>query len=98
MFLSGSTMQGLIIVTQPNYVPEAYQGYLFTVMVATFALLVNTLFAKYLPQVEGAVFVLFVVAFVATLITLWTLVPTLSASQCTLSASRDDQLANTRPR
>lgn len=76
-----SSRQGLIIVTQPDYIPQPYQGYLFTVMVATFALLVNTFLAKYLPRLEGGVFVLFVVAFVATLATLWSRAPLLSASE-----------------
>lgn len=79
MFLSGSAMMGLIVVTQPNYVPEAYHGYLFTVMVASFALFVNTVLARYLPRLEGVVFVLFIIAFMATLVVLWVLAPRLSA-------------------
>lgn len=56
-------MQGLIVAGNPDYVPQPYHGYLFTVMVATFALAVNSLLARYLPRLEGIVFVLFVLAF-----------------------------------
>lgn len=81
MFLSGSAMMGLVVVTQPNYSPQAWHGYLFTVMVASFALFVNTLLARHLPRLEGIVFLLFVVAFVATLVVLWAVAPRLSAGE-----------------
>lgn len=81
MFLSGSAMMGLLVVTQPGYAPEAWHGYLFTVMVASFALFVNTVLARHLPRLEGIVFVLFVIAFMATLVVLWVLAPRLSASE-----------------
>ena len=74
-------MQGLIVVTQPNYVPKPYQAYLFVVMVATFALLVNTLLARSLPRLEGVVFVLFTLAFMATMVVVWVLAPRLSAGE-----------------
>ena len=81
MFLSGSAMQGLVIVGNPNYVPQPYQGFLFVVMVATFALAVNTLLARHLPRLEGVVFVLFVLAFMATMVVLWVLAPRLTAGE-----------------
>ena len=81
MFLSGSTMQGLIVINSPDYVPQAYQAYLFVVMVATFAAFVNTVLARFLPRLEGIVFVLFTLAFMATLIVLWVLAPRLTAAE-----------------
>ena len=74
-------MQGLLVVTQPDYVPQPYQGFLFVVMVATFALTVNSLLARFLPRLEGVVFVLFVLAFMATLVVLWVLAPRLTAGE-----------------
>ena len=74
-------MQGLIVVTNPNYVPQPYQGYLFVVMVATFALFVNTFLARHLPRLEGIVFVLFILAFMVTMVVLWVLAPRLTASE-----------------
>ena len=74
-------MQGMIVVTHPNYVPEPYQAYLFVVMVATFALFVNTFLARHLPRLEGIVFVLFILAFMATLVVLWVLGPRLTAGE-----------------
>lgn len=78
MFLSGSAMMGLIVVTQPNYAPQAWHGYLFTVMIASFAFFVNTVLARHLPRLEGVVFVLFVMAFVATIVVLWVVAPDFS--------------------
>lgn len=72
-------MQGLLIVTKPDYVPQAWQGYLFVVMVATFALIVNSTLARFLPRLEGIVFVLFTLTFMATLVVVWVLAPTLTA-------------------
>jgi choline transport protein len=81
MFLAGTTMQGLVVATHPDYVPQPYQGFLFVVMVATFALAANTLLARYLPRLEGPVFVLFFLAFIAVLAVLWTIAPQLTAAE-----------------
>jgi choline transport protein len=81
MFLSGSTMQALILATQPDYQPKAYQGYLFVVMVATFALFVNTFLARFLPSLENIVLALFILAFIATEAVLWALGPRLTAGE-----------------
>ena len=82
MFLAGSSMQGLVIATQPNYAPQPYQGFLFVVMIATFALAANSLLARHLPRLEGVVFVFFVVAFIVTVVVLWVLAPRLTAGEC----------------
>lgn len=50
-------------------------------MIATFALVANTLLARHLPRLEGPVFVLFVLAFIAVLAVLWTVAPQLTADE-----------------
>jgi len=81
MFLAGATMQGLLVVNKPEYVPEPYQGYLFAVMIVTVGVLTNTFAARWLPRLEGIIFIVFVLAFLAFMIVLWVLPPRLSAGE-----------------
>lgn len=43
MYPAGFTLQGLILLANPDFNPRPYQCYLFVVMIATTGLLVNTL-------------------------------------------------------
>ena len=81
MFLAGEAMQGLIILTQPSYVPQPWQGYLFVVMIASVGLAVNSVLARHLPKLEGVVFVMFTIFFIVILAVLWVLSPRLTASE-----------------
>ena len=81
MFLTGSTMQGLILEMNPNYIPEYWQGYLFVVMIASVGLLVNSVLARFLPRLEGVMFLFFTIAFMAFLVVLWVLAPRLTTSK-----------------
>lgn len=47
MYPAGFTLQGLLVLGDANYVPEPYQCYLFVVMIATSALLVNSFLVRY---------------------------------------------------
>lgn len=80
MFTGGTLIQGVVVLTHPNYSPQPYQGWLLVVCIAAMAVLFNTYLAKHLPKLEGIVLVVFVVAFAAVLIVLWVLSPKLSAS------------------
>ncbi|KAH6870177.1 amino acid/polyamine transporter I [Alternaria rosae] len=74
-FLAGGQVQGLIILNNPNYVPERWHGTLLVIAVATFSILFNTLLARKLPLVEGIVLVLHIFGFFAIFITMWVLGP-----------------------
>jgi choline transport protein len=74
-FLAGGQIQGLLILNNPNYVPERWHGTLLIIAVATFAIVFNTLLARKLPLVEGIVLVLHIFGFFAVFITMWVLGP-----------------------
>ncbi|KAH8725675.1 amino acid permease-domain-containing protein [Phaeosphaeriaceae sp. PMI808] len=79
-FLAGGQIQGLIILNNPNYVPERWHGTLLIVAVATFSIIFNTLLARKLPLIEGIVLVLHIFGFFAIFITMWVLGPRSKAS------------------
>ncbi|KAJ4370130.1 hypothetical protein N0V86_008866 [Didymella sp. IMI 355093] len=74
-FLSGGQIQGLIILNNPNYIPERWHGTLLIIAVATLSIIFNTLLARKLPLIEGTVLVLHVFGFFAVLVTMWVLAP-----------------------
>jgi hypothetical protein len=86
--LIANTFQGLIVVANPDYVPQKWQAYLFTVMIATFSLFVNTFLARWLPRQEGFFLLLFSLAFIAVVAVSWALGPRLSAGELFLHTSR----------
>lgn len=80
-FLAGGQIQGLVILNNPDYVPERWHGTLLIMAVATFSILFNTLLARKLPLVEGIVLVLHIFGFFAVFITMWVLGPRSEAKE-----------------
>lgn len=74
-FLVGTMIQGLLILNDPNYIPENWQGTLLVIAVTAFCILFNTYLAQKLPTVESMVLVVHVLGFFAVLIPLWILAP-----------------------
>ncbi|KAK5119439.1 hypothetical protein LTR85_007539 [Meristemomyces frigidus] len=81
IFISGLTYQGLIVINDADYVPQAYQAWLLGVMIITLGVLINTVLARWLPWLEGMIFVLFALVFLAQVVVLWVLAPRLTAGQ-----------------
>ena len=80
-YLSGTMIQGLIILNHPNYVPQQWHGtFLFwaTILVSVF---VNTVVSSILPQIEGMIFILHILGFLAILIVLSYMAPHAQASE-----------------
>lgn len=50
-------------------------------MIVTVGVVVNTLFARFLPRLEGIIFIVFTLAFISFLIVLWVLPPRLTAGE-----------------
>jgi small basic protein len=71
--LIGTTFQVFLVVYNPNYVPQKWQTWLFVAMIVTFSLMVNTMLARFLPRLEGMIFVLFTLTFLVVEVVLWTL-------------------------
>lgn len=68
-FLGGTYIQGLIVLNNPSYVPKPWQAVLLTYAILFFALIANTLLARWLHAVEWFVFFIYVSGFVVVLIT-----------------------------
>ena len=68
-------------ITNPSYVPTAWQGTLITVGVALFSVLFNTYAARQLPLFEGFIMLFDILGFFAVLIPLWVLAPKVSARE-----------------
>lgn len=49
----GTIIQGLIIINNSDYVPQAWHGTLLTIAVISFAIIFNTFLAGKLPLTEG---------------------------------------------
>lgn len=71
----------------PSYHPTLWQGTLVTIFVAILAVLVNTLFAKRLPLLEGTILFLHVFGFFAVLTPLWVIAPKIPAREAFTSFS-----------
>jgi choline transport protein len=74
-FLTGTLIQGLIVMTTPSYVPHAWQGTLLCWAIIFLAVFVNTVVSSLLPRFEGFILLLHVFGFFAVLIPLITLGP-----------------------
>ncbi|KAF1949616.1 GABA permease-like protein, partial [Byssothecium circinans] len=74
-YLTGTMIQGLLILTQPNYVPQNWHGTLLYWAVLLFAVIINIAAGWLLPKFEGALLVLHILGFFGILIPLLTLGP-----------------------
>ena len=80
-YLTGTTIQGVIILTSPTYNPKSWHGTFLTWAVVVLALSVNTLVSSVLAKIETLVLVLHIVGFIAILIPLVYLAPHSSPQQ-----------------
>ena len=69
-YLIGTLIQALILYTQPDYTPVAWQGLLLYWAVILFAVFINTALSRALAIFESFVFVLHIFGFLAVLIPL----------------------------
>lgn len=78
-FISGTLIQGLLVLNNPNYIYERWHGTLFVIAIITFAIIFNTFLAGRLPMIERLVLIIHLLGFFAIVITLWILAPRNSA-------------------
>ena len=78
-YLTGTMIQGLIVLNHDSYTPTRWQGTLFTIAISLIATFFNTYGAKQLPLLEGLILFLHIFGFFAILIPLWVLSPKNSA-------------------
>ena len=80
-YLSGAQIQGLLVLNYPQYVPQQWHGTLLfwaTILVSVF---INTVVSTLLPKIEGLIFTLHVLGFLAILIVLSYMAPHSTASE-----------------
>ncbi|EAW15044.1 putative GABA permease [Aspergillus clavatus NRRL 1] len=78
-FLSGTLIQGLVVLTHPDYVPTAWHRTMYFWAVTAFAVGINLAGRNVLPKFEGLILVVHILGFFAVLIPLVTLADTGSA-------------------
>lgn len=78
-FISGTLIQGLLVLDNPTYVFERWHGTLLVIAIIAFAIIFNTFLAQRLPMVEGLVLIIHLLGFFAIVIPLWILAPRNSA-------------------
>lgn len=81
-YVSGTLIQGLIILNNPNsYVPQRWHGTLIAMLITICVAFFNIFLAKHLPLVEGMILVLHIAGFVAIMVPLWVMAPRTSSSE-----------------
>lgn len=79
-FLTGTLIQGLIVLTVPSYVPTGWQGTFLFWAVIFFAVFINAVVSSMLPKMEGLILILHILGFFAIMIPLVILGPHDSAA------------------
>ena len=74
-------IQGLIVLNNPTYEPQRWQGTLLFYAVVLFGLFFNTLLVKFLPKIEGLILIIHIGGFFAVLIPLVCTAPHGTASE-----------------
>ena len=74
-YLTGTLIQGLIVLTVPSYEPKGWQGTLLYWAVIFFAVFINTVISSTLPKFEGLILILHIIGFFVILIPLVILGP-----------------------
>lgn len=74
-FLTGTIIQGLISLNDPNYEATRWQGTLLVFAMVVLIYIMNIWFAQGMPAIQNALLILHVFGFFAVIIVLWTMAP-----------------------
>ena len=69
-YVTGTLIQGLLILNYPSYDYHRWHGTLLFYAVLAFSLFVNTYLGRYLPQIESMVLFFHILGFIGILISL----------------------------
>ncbi|EUC26689.1 hypothetical protein COCCADRAFT_113639 [Bipolaris zeicola 26-R-13] len=94
-FLTGEQIRGLIALISSSYKPAPMHSTLLCISVATFAIIWNTLLAKYLPYGEGLMIIPYMMVFVAFLSVLIVMGPKSDATEIFLEFKDPSGWGNT---
>ena len=88
-FLTGTIIQGLITVNNPNYEPTNWQGTLFVFAMVVVIWCCNIWGAKAFPMLQNLLLCLHVVTFLVIVVVFWALAPRQSAKLVFLELTND---------
>ena len=88
-FLTGTIIQGLIIVNNPSYEPTNWQGTLFVFAMVVVIWCCNIWGAKELPLLQNVLLCIHVITFLVIVVVLWTLAPRQSTKVVFLELTND---------
>jgi amino acid transporter len=74
-FLTGTIIQGLISVRDPNYSPENWQGTLFVFAMVAVIYVFNVYAASWMPRIQNMLLVLHIFCWVVIVVVLWAMAP-----------------------
>jgi len=74
-YLTGSLIQGLLVLTQPNYVPQNWHATLLFWAIIAFCVIITTGASWLLPKFEGIILIIHILGFFGIMIPLLTLGP-----------------------
>lgn len=74
-FLSGTIIQGLVVLNYPTYDYQRWHGTLIAMLLTFITASFNVFCAQWLPMVENVILVLHFAAWIAIIVPLWVLAP-----------------------
>ena len=74
-YISGTMIQGLIILNNADYIPKLWHGALLGWLVLLVAIFFNTIVARALPTIEAIILIVHILGFFAVLIPLVYMAP-----------------------
>lgn len=79
-YLTATSLQGLVINSQPSYHPARWHGTLLVFGLMCTALIFNTFLSKHLPKIENGILWAHILGFIIVLVCLTVLAPNKSSS------------------
>ena len=89
---AGTIIQGVIVLDNPDYAIERWQGTLLTWAVIFVCIFINVVIPAWLPRFEIFILVFHIVGFIAILATLWAMTPQYSSPTLVWATSQNTGL------
>lgn len=80
-YLTATSLQGLVINSQPSYVPKGWHGTMLVIALMSVAMIFSTVLSKYFARIESCVLVFHLLLFVALIIVLTVMAPEKSSNE-----------------
>ncbi|USW54086.1 Putative amino acid/polyamine transporter I [Septoria linicola] len=87
---AGTIIQGVLVLDYPDYASEPWQGMLLTWAVILACVFMNVVLPRLLPKFNFAVMIIHLCGFVAVLVTLWVMTPSLRSNEFVWKTSMNE--------